>query len=127
MEPGEVSLPENVTLEVLNGEQKGEIFTINNKTITIGRADVCDFKLKEGYISNKHCQIVFRNDHFTIIDLGSLNKTKVNGNVYVQKNLHDQDIIRLGKTELRFNWKGIDESKIDASEDIPGEEAASES
>ena len=113
-----IEIPENVTLEVIKGEDKGRIHTITNKTITIGRNEVCDFKLNDKYASNKHCQIVYRKEHFTAIDLRSLNKTKVNGKVYVQKNLQDEDIIRLGKTEIKFSWDIPETVVIDESEDI---------
>lgn len=95
-------IPENVKLEVIEGADKGKIFDITNKTITIGRDEVCDLNLTDEHVSLKHCQVVFRNDHFTVIDLGSLNKTLVNSNVYVQKNLSNGDIISLGKTKLLF-------------------------
>ena len=115
-----VQIPSNVTLEVIEGVDKGSMFTISNKTITIGRESVCNIILADKYVSKKHCQIVFRRDHFTAIDLGSLNKTKVNNNIYVQKNLKDDDIITLGKTKLQFHWEEQDDKKIDELEDIPG-------
>jgi pSer/pThr/pTyr-binding forkhead associated (FHA) protein len=117
-EQGDFVIPKNVTLEVVKGEDKGQVYTIINKTMTIGRAPVCDIKLTDKYISNKHCQIVFRGGHFTVIDLGSLNKTKVNGTMYVQKNLINGDIVRVGKTELKFNWEAMDESSISDADDI---------
>jgi len=96
-------IPENVKLEVTEGSDKGEVFIINNKTITIGRDEGCDMVLNDEHVSLKHAQVVFRNDHFTVIDLGSLNKTMVNNNVYVQKNLSNGDIISMGKTNLLFS------------------------
>ncbi|MBN1525171.1 MAG: FHA domain-containing protein [Spirochaetales bacterium] len=124
-----IQIPPNVSLEVIKGDDMGKSFTINEKTMTIGRSNICDIQLHDGYISNKHCQIVFRGGHFTIIDLGSLNKTKVNGSKYVQKNLLNEDIIRIGKTELQFLWSEIDESTINQDEDIlvPETDSAMES
>jgi pSer/pThr/pTyr-binding forkhead associated (FHA) protein len=66
--------PKGVNLEVVEGNDAGIIFPIENKTITIGRAESCDMQIKDEYVSNKHCQIVYREDHFTVIDLQSLNK-----------------------------------------------------
>ncbi|MBN2041208.1 MAG: FHA domain-containing protein [Spirochaetes bacterium] len=99
-----IIIPKDVYLEVISGIDKGTKFTIENKTITIGRNEACDMKLTDEYVSNKHCQVVFRDDHFTIIDLQSLNKTKVNGNKFQQRNLDTGDIITLGQTEIQFNW-----------------------
>jgi pSer/pThr/pTyr-binding forkhead associated (FHA) protein len=115
----EIALPQNVSLEVVKGENQGQSFSIASKTVTIGRAPVCDIKLSDKYISNKHCQVVFRGGHFTVIDLGSLNKTKVNGTMYVQKNLRNGDIIRVGKTDIKFIWEAMDDSMLNEAEDIP--------
>lgn len=99
-----IEIPKGVMIEVIEGVDKGAKFTIKNKTITIGRTEASDLKLTDEYVSNKHCQIVYREDHFTVIDLQSLNKTKVNDNVFQQRNLEDGDILSLGKSKIRFTW-----------------------
>lgn len=98
-------IPKGVLLEVTEGIDAGRKFPIENKTITIGRGSMCDLVLSDEYISNKHCQIVYREDHFTVIDLESLNKTKINGNAFQQKNLESGDELLLGKTKLQFIWE----------------------
>jgi pSer/pThr/pTyr-binding forkhead associated (FHA) protein len=99
-----IVFPPDVYLEILSGERAGESFPITNKTVTIGRDSQCDLQLADPYVSRKHCQIVFRGDHFTMMDLGSLNKTRVKEKEYIQKNIKDGYPIILGKTELRFRW-----------------------
>ena len=101
--------PPEVFLEILDGEQEGHLFPITDKTVTIGREPSCDLVLQDPYVSRKHCQIVFRGDHFTVLDLGSLNKTKVKNNIYIQKNLKHDNILTLGKTRLRFVWENANE------------------
>lgn len=115
-----VPVPQNVTLEVIEGAEEGKLFAITDKTMTIGREEICNIHLSDEYVSKKHCQIVFRGGHFTAIDLGSLNKTKVNDRIYVQKNLKNNDILTLGKTKLIFHWDEQDEKSIDETEDILG-------
>jgi pSer/pThr/pTyr-binding forkhead associated (FHA) protein len=102
MEPDD--LPQGVYLEILSGEREGERVPVTNKTVTIGRDPRCDLHLPDPYISRKHCQIVFRGDHFTVVDLGSLNKTRVKEKEYIQKNLKDGYLMTLGRTQLRFLW-----------------------
>ena len=102
MEPD--TLPPDVYLEILSGDREGEVFPISYKTVTIGRDPQCDLHLSDPYVSRKHCQIVFRGDHFTMMDLGSLNKTQVKDKQYIQKNLKDGYMITAGKTQLRFRW-----------------------
>jgi len=109
MEPTDSPFPPEVFLEVLDTEREGLLFPITEKTVTIGREPSCDLVLQDPYVSRKHCQIVFRGDHFTVLDLGSLNKTKVKNNTYIQKNLKHDNIITLGKTRLRFVWENANE------------------
>lgn len=127
MDSQEIIVPPKVRLVVESGENEGESFDLTNKTMTIGRADVCDIRLSDGYVSNKHCQIVFRKDHFTAIDLNSLNKTKVNDQVYIQKNLKHGDVLSLGKTRLRFVWEDQDQTTLNTDEDILGEDEGARS
>ena len=100
------NFPPEVFLEILSGDREGEIFPITGKTVTIGRDPQCDLHLADPYVSRKHCQIVFRGDHFTMMDLGSLNKTRVKEKEYIQKNLRDGYEVTLGTTKLRFRWPG---------------------
>jgi pSer/pThr/pTyr-binding forkhead associated (FHA) protein len=109
MDSVDLPFPPDVYLEVLDGDQEGLLFPIMDKTVTIGREPGCDLVLQDPYVSRKHCQIVFRGDHFTVLDLGSLNKTKVKDNPYLQKNLKHDNILSLGKTRLRFVWEKANE------------------
>ena len=123
MEPD--SLPPEVYLEILSGDREGEMFPITRKTVTLGRDSQCDLHLPDPYISRKHCQVVFRGDHFTAVDLGSLNKTRVKEKEYIQKNLKDGYVLTIGKTQLRFVWAnakawlaehGVDEAEEESDE-----------
>ena len=105
MEAVDLPFPPEVFVEVLNGDKEGLMFPIADKTVTIGRAPGCDLVLPDPYVSKKHCQIVFRGDHFTVVDLGSLNKTRVKDSPYIQKNLKHDYVLTLGKTRLRFVWE----------------------
>ena len=109
MEPIDLPFPPDVFLEVLDGAREGLLFPITDKTVTIGREPGCDLVLQDPYVSRKHCQIVFRRDHFTVLDLGSLNKTKIKNNPYIQRNLKHDYILSLGKTRLRFVWEKANE------------------
>ena len=124
MESAERPLPPEVYIEVLNGEKAGQRFPVEAKTVTLGRGPHCDLRLPDPYVSNKHCQIVFRGDHFTIVDLGSMNKTRVRGKTYLQKNLSHGAEIELGKTRLRFEWESA--AAWRREQDLPEEEPESE-
>ncbi len=100
------SMPENIFFEVMEGVDEGKHFPILNGSMTIGRDPACEIYLTDESVSRKHAQIVFRVDHFTLVDLNSLNKSIINGLPNLEKNLKNEDIIRLGKTKLIFHWKG---------------------
>ena len=121
MEDDKIVIPSNVTLEIVEGPDAGTLHEIEEKSIAIGREGASGLSLKDQYVSSKQCQVVFRNDHFTVIDLGSLNKTKVNDKVYVQKILRDQDVISIGKTKIKFNWSEQDVTTIQ-EEDVLGDD-----
>jgi pSer/pThr/pTyr-binding forkhead associated (FHA) protein len=130
MEPeSEIELPPDVYLEVTKKNGEVSMFPITKKTVTIGRDPSCDLHLDDEYVSRKHCQIVFRGDHFTVMDLGSLNKTVVKGKEYIQKNLMTGNLLNLGATRLKFVWEsylqwrrehGITEEPLE--EDQPAQE-----
>jgi pSer/pThr/pTyr-binding forkhead associated (FHA) protein len=109
MESDDRVFPPDVSVKVLDGERQGFVFPVTEKTVTIGRAPECDLVLPDPYVSRKHCQIVFRGDHFTVLDLGSTNRTKVKENPYIQRNLKNGYVMTLGKTRLRFVWENAGE------------------
>ncbi len=103
MEP-EFDLPTDAYLDVTKKDGTTVRFPITKKTVTIGRDPGCDLRLDDPYVSRKHCQVVFRGDHFTVMDLGSLNKTVVKGKQFIQKNLMPGNVLDLGETKLVFGW-----------------------
>ena len=59
--------------------------------------------LNDLLISDKHCQIMRIGDKWRIRDLGSTNKTYINGlQIVSQTDIADGDIISLGRVELRM-------------------------
>ena len=105
METSDRPLPPDVYVEVTAEDGQTTLFPITEKTVTIGRDPTCDLHIPDPYVSRKHCQIIFRGDHFTVMDLGSMNKTVVKGKEYIQKNLKHGNLLKVGKTQLRFVWE----------------------
>lgn len=106
-------LPPDVYLEVTKKDGKVSLYHVTKKTVTIGRDPGCDLHIDDPYVSRKHCQVVFRGDHFTVMDLGSLNKTAVKGKLYIQRNLAPGNLIDLGETRLRFVWDGAEQWRLE--------------
>lgn len=82
----------------------------------IGRDPQSDIYIDDGVVSSEHAVIELTESsdpkkaaEYTIIDLGSTNKTYVNGEAITRKVLEHDDVIRIGWNNFRF----IDETKKD--------------
>ena len=75
---------------------------LSEGTTTIGRHPVCDIVLNDGSVSNRHAEIICAADDITIRDLGSANKTSLNGEEIHEATLKDGDVILFAETECRF-------------------------
>lgn len=53
-------------------------FSINSKTVVIGKSEDCDITLGIDGFSRKHCQIDIENDEIFITDLNSTNGVEIN-------------------------------------------------
>ena len=71
--------------------------------ITIGRHPDCDIVLPNEEVSRQHAEVRREDEGFVLVDLGSLNGTKVNGAGVTQPTrLEDGDQITIGGHALRF-------------------------
>ncbi|MBN2400347.1 MAG: FHA domain-containing protein [Candidatus Aminicenantes bacterium] len=105
----ETQLLQNPLAELLveQGFDKGMVFTICKNTNTIGRsgARVNDVVLTDNTVSKAQATLHFDpvSGHFSIVNDGTKNPTKVNGAVAVQQvPLSGGELIEMGKTVLRF-------------------------
>ncbi|HUT23488.1 MAG TPA: ATP-binding protein [Sumerlaeia bacterium] len=89
------------TLTVIEGSDKGQVFSLAGTVIALGRNAENSIVLNDNTVSRFHAQIVQRGDAYYIHDLESTHGTFVN-DVRNDKELPlgDNDRIRLGKTEL---------------------------
>jgi predicted component of type VI protein secretion system len=69
--------------------------------VTIGRDSTCaDLVINDSKVSNTHTRVRFEQDKYVIYDLGSTNKTFVNGQPVTTQALKDGDQIGLGPNVL---------------------------
>lgn len=83
-------------------------FQIPFGLITFGRAPTNALVLVEDKASRVHAEIRYDGDRFILKDLGSTNGTYHNGNRATENPLGFGDIIRVGRTEMRFTAEGFD-------------------
>ncbi|CAK0761621.1 putative FHA domain-containing protein [Gammaproteobacteria bacterium] len=79
----------------------GEIPLVK-ETTTIGRNKDNDIVLDNLSASGHHAQVIQTDSKYTVEDLGSTNGTLVNGQKIDRKVLEDNDVIAIGRHELRF-------------------------
>lgn len=97
-------------------DDAGQLQTIELKLekISLGRAAGCDIVLVDELISREHAHLTRQSDgRWLLSDLGSRNKTHVNGQAITQKILAGGDVVRLGTKVLEF----IDETEAVAGTD----------
>ncbi|NUM34281.1 MAG: FHA domain-containing protein [Candidatus Brocadiae bacterium] len=83
-------------LVILSGERGGEEIPLAQPKICIGRDRSCDIFLDVQEISKRHAQIEIKEGVFTLLDLKSTNKTKVNGQPIDKAVLKHGDEIQMG-------------------------------
>jgi pSer/pThr/pTyr-binding forkhead associated (FHA) protein len=94
------------TLEILNGKRQGEVIELADATLSIGNKKTSGISIRDPWISYKHARLGVDDGKYWIEDLGSTNKTWVNGNKLEEKKRHylsDGDMVHFGKTRSKFS------------------------
>ena len=81
----------------------GDRIALGEKPILIGRMPDCDITLADPNVSRRHAEVRPFGTGFLLVDLGSTNGTRVNGNPVSERQLVAGDIINVGATALRFD------------------------
>lgn len=102
----DVPLPAKLT--VLRGLEPGRTYTLDGRSITLGRHDDNQIQIKDAALSRRHCQVTWTDGAYVIEDLGSSNGTHVNGSRVQVVRLSSGDRIRLGGQMLEFNLDLLD-------------------
>ena len=80
----------------------GTSYLVADVARIIGRDPASDILVDDPEMSGCHARILFQEQAFRIEDLGSTNGTFVNGQPVRQHVLHHDDVLKLGRTFLRF-------------------------
>ena len=103
--PPPLSVPGAVTphgLRILNGPGKDRVFTMRAAVTTLGRGTDNDLVLDSTDVSRYHARIEFVGGRWQLLDLGSTNGTKVNGQPVQSTTLRHGDKIDIGTLQLEF-------------------------
>jgi serine/threonine protein kinase len=97
-------------LVIIAGPDQGKTFTLTEgKSLVIGRGQSTETRLRDPYVSKTHCQVEFDGGKLILKDAGSVSGTLVNGEKVTVRELKPGDVIRIGETQLRFQFEDIAE------------------
>ena len=77
-------------------------FPLTAEVTSIGRDAEADIVIDEPLVSRIHARIERRGDQCVLIDVGSTNLTRVNGDVVVEHALSSGDVVRFARAYCRF-------------------------
>jgi pSer/pThr/pTyr-binding forkhead associated (FHA) protein len=91
-----------ITLRVLDGADRGRIFSELMPPVTIGREEGNTIQLNDERVSRYHIKIQEDHEKLVLTDLESTNGTKVNGEDIQLRILRFGDMITIGRSVLLF-------------------------
>jgi pSer/pThr/pTyr-binding forkhead associated (FHA) protein len=96
-----------VTLDIIEGPDKGKKKRFRGVRMVVGRAKDIDVELSDQSVSRRHFELVMGEGGVLLRDLGGANGTKVNDERVDERLLQHGDVIAVGKTRIRL----VDEQK----------------
>jgi len=94
-----------ITLRVLDGADRGQVFHDLLAPITIGREEGNSVQLNDERISRFHIKIQEDQDKLVLTDLESTNGTRVNGEDTQLRILRYGDVVSVGRSVLLFGTR----------------------
>lgn len=95
-------------LTVAGGPMRGARIRLRPGALVVGRAPTADIVVDDPHLSRRHAVVRLAGDTVTLNDLGSTNGTWLNDRRITDvEPLTDGDVIRIGRTELRFFDPGV--------------------
>jgi hypothetical protein len=92
----------SVTIRVLEGLERGRVFTQLSTPVSIGREDDNDIQLNDDRVSRFHAKMQDDGGQIILTDLDSTNGTRVNGHAVQVKVLQAGDVVMIGRCMLLF-------------------------
>jgi len=89
-------------LVIISGPDMGRRIDLTNQEVSIGRSDQCTVCVNSDLVSRRHAVINCVLGHYIVVDLKSTNGTFVNDQRVDRAQLRDGDLLRTGKTVLKY-------------------------
>jgi hypothetical protein len=98
---GAKDTPVSRVLVLLDGERPIK-YPLYKEVLTIGRADIADITINNGFLSRLHARIISKPEGVVIEDVESKNGIRVNTKLTPRHELRHGDVIDLGRLRFRF-------------------------
>jgi FHA domain len=108
--PGEEATAAASRVLVLLDPERPIKYALYKETMTIGRADIADIQIDNGFLSRLHARVISTPEGVTIEDFESKNGIRVNAKITPRQMLRHGDVVDLGRLRFRF----IDTASDDA-------------
>jgi diguanylate cyclase (GGDEF)-like protein len=89
-------------LVVIYGDELGKRISLEGGSVEAGRSSSCQIPIDQESVSRRHARIWWTGSVFRVEDLGSTNGTYVNDELVSQRDLQDGDLVKVGRTILKF-------------------------
>lgn len=100
-------------IQIMTGENAGQIFLLDNPETTLGRDESCEIQLMETGISRRHARFISIPGSVTLVDLNSTNGTYVSEKQIDKTTLSRGETISFGGAVLaRFDYRTMGELEI---------------
>ena len=106
---GSEESPPSIVILIGPDGYAGKQFYLDTQETIVGRAANCTVAIDDGSLSRNHCRFNIMNNDVSVIDLGSTNKTMVNGEALKALTPHvlkNNDQIKAGNVVLKFLERG---------------------
>lgn len=98
--------PKSFLLVVTLPDGGKEHHHLDGREITVGRDPSNHIRLSHHFVSQFHAKFVRTGSSLSVVDLGSANKTRVNGREIVQKDLKEGDAIEIAGLKCQLVFEG---------------------
>jgi pSer/pThr/pTyr-binding forkhead associated (FHA) protein len=83
-------------------------FALDRLVSVVGRDETCDIIVDEPLVSRAHARIEKRGEKYFVLDIGSTNLTKVNGDAVAERELHHGDELLFARARCVFSHPALD-------------------
>lgn len=96
-----------------------ERYPITSREVTIGRDPGNDICIDDPLVSKFHAKLLVANQSITVVDLESVNRTRVNGQVVAQETVRYGDEIQFARVRCQLVLATHREQEVSEGQGLP--------